>query len=123
MTALAMVFFGATVWILVARPDVLQAPPPPPPPPQVMSAGLRMDIYVAAIQVLDYQEQTGRLPTLLEDALENPEDGEGLTLESLGGGRFRITGRRGSDAASYTSTQPLREFLADAQRVLEEARR
>lgn len=122
MTALAVVFFAATVWILVARPDVLQPPPPPPPPPQVMSAGLRMDIYVAAVQVLDYQAETGRLPALLVDALEEAEDGEGLTLESLGGGRFRITGRRGADQASYESTQPLSEFLADARQVLEAAR-
>jgi hypothetical protein len=112
----------ATLWILVAPPEAFQPPPLPAPPPEIMTAGLRMDIYLAALQVESFRQEVGRLPTVLMEALEDPEDGSDLIYEIVGSGTYRISGRRGVDEATYVSTESMADFLANARRVLEEGR-
>ena len=123
LLATLIALLTATTWILVAPPAALQPPPLPTPPPEVITAGLRMDIYLAALQVESFREEAGRLPTTLMDALEDPEDGSDLVYEIVGSGTFRISGRRGMDEAAYVSTEPMADFLANARRVLEGGRK
>jgi hypothetical protein len=123
MLGILATLLAATTWVLVAPPDALQPPPLPAPPPEIMTAGLRMDIYLAAVQVESFREEVGHLPVILIEALEDPGDGSDLVYEIVGSSTFRISGRRGMDEATYVSTEPMAAFLANARRVLEEGRK
>ena len=77
--------------------------------------GLRMDIFAVAAQVFGYQSEHGSLPSSLEEALSEPEAAVGLTYTAGADGVFEISGERAGQVVVYTSTQPLRQFVAEAR--------
>lgn len=103
------------LWVWLSPPSFVQPPPLQEPTPVEVDTGLRMDMYVAALSVERYRDETGQLPATLDDALEDSADGEDLVYERLGGGTFRLTGVRGSAQASWTSTDPVSELVGGAR--------
>lgn len=114
----AVVLAGATAWIVLARPSFLTPSPLPAPSPALLDAGLRMDMYVAAAGIEEYHRATGRLPARLEDALEHPADGEGLSYRILSSDEYELVGVRGNRRIVHRSTDGLSGLIADARRVL-----
>ncbi len=110
-----------SLWLWISPPAALQPRPFPPPPPIVQESGLRMDVYTVAVQILNFQAKTGRLPTNVEEAVPDPIGVDRLDYAPAGGGGFRITAVRGEQVVVYSSDQPLRELVGNAQIVLEGA--
>ncbi len=80
-----------------------------------------MDVYMVAVQILNFQEKTGRLPTNVEEAVPDPVGVDRLEYVSAGGGGFQITAVRGEQVVVYSSDQSLRDLVGSAQIVLEGA--
>lgn len=120
VAAVVLTLVLASVW--VAPPDSLQPRPIPPLPPIVQEAGLRMDVYMVAVQILQFQSRTGRLPAMMEEALSDPWQADRFEYAVMGEGIFKLTAARGNHVVVYSSDQSLAEFVNDAQIVLEGAK-
>ena len=117
---MVLVLVSASLWIW--PPASLQPRPIPPPPPLVQESGLRMDVYMVAVQILRFQSRTGTLPATVEEAGSDPIEADRFEYAVTGGGVFRLTAERGNHAVVYSSDQPLAEFVSEARAVLEGAR-
>ncbi len=115
----ALVLTLLSVWLWVSPPAFLQPPSFPPPPPIVQESGLRMDVYVVAVRILNFQARTGRLPTTVEEAVPDTIRADRFEYAADGPGRFRLTAVRGEQVVVYVSDQPLTELVGNAQIVLE----
>ncbi len=115
---MVLALVSASVWIW--PPDSLQPRPFPPPPPIVQESGLRMDVYVLAVQILRFQSRTGTLPATVEAAGFDPIEADRFEYAATGD-LFQLTAVRGDHVLVYSSDQPLAEFVGGAQIVLEGA--
>jgi len=118
LRVLFVVLLGATVWLLLAPPAFLRPDPIPPPSSEELHAGLRMDVWVAALSLARYRARHERWPTTLDEALENPDEGEDLVYERLPGDRYRLTGQRDGLVVVYESDEPLDRLTEPARRLV-----
>lgn len=116
---LAAGLLALTAWFLLAPPAFLRPAPLPAPTPVEVEAGLRMDMWVAALHLGRAQDARRALPATLEEALEDPEDGADITYERISDRRFRLVGQRGSLVLVYESTEPLEAFRRPAMAVVD----
>ena len=114
----AMVLAIISAWVWIWPPGALQPPPIPPPPPIVQESGLRMDVYMVAVQILRFQSATGTLPSVAEEAVIDPIRADRFEYADVGRGIFRLTAVRDGHVVVYSSDQSLTEFLSNAQIVL-----
>ena len=117
-----MVLGLVSVWAWISPPSMFQPSPIPPPPPIVQKSGLRMDVYMVAVQILRFQSRTGTLPATVEEAGSDPIPADRFEYAATGGGVFRLTAARGDHVVVYSSDQPLTELVSNAQVVLEGAK-
>ena len=68
----AVVLALLAIWLWVSPPAALRPPPPAPLPVIVQESGLRMDVFMVAVRILNFQSTTGRLPTTVEEAVPDP---------------------------------------------------
>lgn len=107
------------VILLAARPDFLQPEPLSQPSRELIEAGLRMDMYAAAIQVQRFRERQGGLPPSLESVTEAADTD--LRYNRLPSGYY-LVGARQSVEIVYRSDEPLDALLADAREVIQRGR-
>lgn len=106
------------LYLWFAAPSWVAPAPPPPIPAERVEAGLRLAVYLQAQQVERFRSHRGRLPDVLE---ETGEPLPGVLYERMDARTFRLqaVGVTGSSAAiSYVSTDSLRAFARDADRVV-----
>ena len=103
-----------SIWLWVFPPAVLR-PEPPTIPAANQEAGLRMEMFIQANNILRYRTENGRLPSALEEA---GDSSPALQYEPLTASVFRLRGQSGDIAVSYTSTEPLADLLADAKDIV-----
>ena len=118
MGALFLLLLAATVWVLLSPPAFLQPPPIPTPEPVEIEAGLRMDLWVAALSLNRFRATTGAYPATLDEALETPEDGEDIVYERTGTG-YRLIGQRDTLVVVYESSEPLSALRRPAMAVVD----
>ena len=116
-----MVLAVASAWVWISPPRVFRPAPIPPPPPIVQESGLRMDVYMVAVQILRFQSTTGNLPAVAEEAVIDPIRADRFEYTDIGRGIFTLTAVRDGHVVVYSSDQSLTEFLSNAQIVLEGA--
>jgi hypothetical protein len=113
----AILLLPLTLWIWIHPPAFLR-PAPIAPPPRIVEAGRNMDLYLAALQVNDYLEVNGHLPTTLNDALEEGDDAGDVVYQTLSAARYRLSVTRGGVVTTYESTDDLSALIRQARPVL-----
>lgn len=115
----ALLMAGATAWVLARPPAFLQPPPLPVPGSAQVEAGVRVDLYGAALAVERYRDRHGRLPPALQEAVTDPRKAEDLRYTLLPGGIYRLTGRRRDVVVTWESSEPLRRLVEPALPLLD----
>ena len=103
------------VILLVARPDFLRPEPLPEPSRDLVEAGLRMDMYRAAVQIQRFREEVGSLPPTLTAAIEDEETDLRYTRLSAG---YYLVGTRSGVELVYRSGESMDSLLGDAREVI-----
>ncbi len=106
--------------LLVARPSFLMPEPVPEPARDLVEAGLRMEMYRAAVQIQRFRENAGELPDDLEQVLEDPETDLRYTRVDRS---FYLVGDRAGVEIVYRSDEALDSLLADAPQVIRQGSR
>ncbi len=119
---LAFVLALVSAWLWISPPNGLPPRPIPSPPPIVRESGLRMDVYMVAVQILQFQSRTGTLPATAEEAVFDPIQADRFEYAVIGRGLFQLTAARDGHVVVYSSDQSLMRFVGNAQIVLERAR-
>jgi len=119
--AAAIMLALLSAWMWISPPSLLQPRPIPPPPPIVQESGLRMDVYMVAVQILRFQSAKGRLPITAEEAVFEPIQADRFEYVATGQDLFRLTATRDGHVVVYSSDQSLVEFASQARAVLERA--
>ena len=117
----AVVLAVISVWFWISPPNALQPRAFPPPPPAVQESGLRIDVYMVAVQVLRFQSTTGRLPATVEEAVTDHIQADRFEYAVTGPDMFLLTAVRGDQVVVYSSDQSLTQLVGSAQLVLEGA--
>ena len=104
-------------WLWLLPPAALQPPPPARFTPELEETSVRMDMFVQASRILNYQEENGRLPATAEEA---GDPVEGVTYELLDGGRFRLLGGSAGFAHTWDSDDPPDSLLGSAPDIVRE---
>ena len=76
---------------------------------------------MVAVQILNFQSRTGRLPATVAEAVPDPIQADRFEYAATGPDVFRLTVVRGDQVVVYSSDQSLRELVGSAQIVLEGA--
>jgi len=112
---LFFVLLSVSLYLWFGSPAWLQPAPPPALPLAYEEAGLRMEIYHAALLVEDFREEEGRLPSTLGEAGDPFSE---LRYERLDARTYRLAGSTERLSLEYVSTEPLEAFLGDAPEVI-----
>ena len=118
---IAVLLALVSVWLWFAPPRGLPPRPIPALSPSVQQSGLRMDVYMVAVQILRFQSRTGTLPATAEEAVFDPIQADAFEYAVTREGIFRLTAAQGDHVVNYMSDQPLEEFVGNAQIFLEGA--
>lgn len=119
LTLVALAIGAVAAWVWISPPALVQPAPFPEPTTAQIEAGLRMDMYAAALGVQRFVEDNGSLPRSLPEALEEPSDAEDLGYQPLPDGSFRLTGLRNDQRVSWSSTEPLAVLVDRARAELD----
>ena len=115
--AMILALVSALVWI--SPPSMLEPRPIPPPLPIVQESGLRMDLYMVAVQILRFQETMGRLPITAPEAVFDPIEADEFEYVARGRDLFQLSASRDGHVVVYSSDQSLMDFASQAQLGLE----
>lgn len=115
----AIVLALVSAWVWISPPGLLKPRPIPPPPPIVQESGLRIDVYMVAVQIMRFQSSTGRLPITVEEAVSDPIRADHFEYAAVGPDLFQLTAERNGHVVVYWSDESLVEFVSNAQAVLE----
>ena len=107
-----------TVWIWIWPPSALSIPTPGPPPTEQEEATLRLVMYFQAQKIEQYLIDTGRVPEELADA--GPVF-QGMEYIRLTDRDYRILGRSDRHILSYSSAEPMDEFVGDGANIFDPA--
>ena len=105
-----------TIWIWTWPPDVLRVPTPGPPPTEQEEATLRLVMYFQAQKIEQYRIDTGRVPVDLEDA--GPVF-QGMEYIRLTDRDYRILGCTSRVILSYSSVEPMDDFVGEGADILD----
>ena len=105
-----------SLWIWVWPPSVLRIQTPAPPPAEQEEATLRLVMYFQAQKIERYRLDTGRVPVELEDA--GPVF-RGMEYIRLTDRDYRILGRTARVILSYSSVEPIDDFVGEGANVLD----
>ncbi|MFC1791643.1 hypothetical protein ACFL0I_04160 [Gemmatimonadota bacterium] len=105
--------FAVYVWF--GSPGWLEPDPIPLTPVAVEESTVRAVIFLQAQKIEDYRERYGRLPAFLEEAGPGIH---GVRYRRLDGQTYRIHGQGDRVGLSYTSGEPLAEFLGSGEGIL-----
>ena len=105
--------FSAYLWF--GSPAVLQPEPLDPITPELEAAGLRMEVFLQASAVEEFQAREGRLPTTLAEAGDPYTE---VVFEAVGANRYRLRLSSPSTTVEYDSVDPLEGFLGNAVEVV-----
>jgi hypothetical protein len=84
-------------------------------PDETLEQGARMTVYLASLQLGEYQDSTGRLPLELKDAgIEE----EALRYSRLGDNIFELELDHNGRSLRYNSQTPALDFLGSAANLL-----
>jgi hypothetical protein len=111
-----VVLFGVSLYLWFGSPSWLEPAPPEPLPPTFQEAGLRMEIFHQALNVEDFLEGEGRLPSTLVEA----GDSSDVQYERLDDRRYRLWLDGSAGIVEYISTDSLELFLGDAEGMIRE---
>ncbi len=113
----ALVFATAlSAWIWFWPPSMLRLQAPPPPTLENEEAALRLVMYFQAQKIEQFRIDTGRVPTDLSDA--GPVF-KGMEYVRLTDSDYRILGRTSRVILSYSSVEPLGEFVGESTDLLD----
>jgi hypothetical protein len=105
-----------SLYLWFGSPSWLEPAPPEPLPLMFEDAGLRMEIFHQALNVEEFLEVEGRLPSDLAES----GDSSDVQYERLEDQRYRLWLEGSAGAVEYVSTDSLELFLGDAaERVRE----
>ncbi len=105
-----------SVWIWIWPPTVLRIQSPGPPPTEQEEATLRLVMYFQAQKIEQYRLDTGRVPIDLEDA--GPVF-QGMEYIRLTDRDYRILGRTSRVILSYSSVEPIDDFVGEGADILD----
>ncbi len=115
----AVVLALLSAWLWISPPMAIQPHAFPSPPVMVRESSLRMDVYMVAVRILNFQSEIGRLPSTVEEAVSSPIEADRFEYAAAGPDRFLLTAVRGDQVVVYSSDQSLRDFVGNSQIVLE----
>ena len=104
-----------SAWIWLWPPSAMRISSPGPPPVAEEEATLRLVMYFQAQKIEQYLLDTGGVPVDLEEA--GPVF-RGMEYIRLTNRDYRILGRTGRVTLSYSSAEPLNEFVGTGSSVL-----
>jgi len=107
-----------SVWIWIWPPGVLRIQTPGPPPTEQEEATLRLVMYFQAQKIEQYRLDTGRVPLALQDA--GPVF-QGMEYIRLTDRDYRILGRTSRVILSYSSVEPMDDFVGEGANILDVA--
>jgi hypothetical protein len=111
----SLLLFGASVYLLAARPAWFFTPPPPTEPVAIREASLRLMLVREARRVEDFRRERGSLPASLAEA------GSGVTGVSYAphpDGTFSLSAVLGRDTLRLHSTDSTAAFLGESLRTI-----
>ena len=108
-------------WFWISPPSAVQPSPSLPPPPVFQESALRMDVYMVAVQILRFQERTGRLPATADEAVADSMTADRFEYALMRPDMFRLTAVRGDQVVVYSSDESLAELVGTSELVLEGA--
>ena len=114
-----VVLTAISTYVWFASPEWLEAPVSEPAPPELAEAGIRMEVYLQAVNVQDFLDREGRLPNSLEEV------GDPFTLvvyERLDADRYRLSLDGPDGVVMYQSTDPLEGLMGNAMQTIREGR-
>ncbi len=99
------------VWIWTAPPAIVRGPEPEPLSVEMEDAGLRMDMFVQAVRIMDFVDENGSLPAAAALAGDTVP---GVVYQVLGEDLFHLTGRGERLTIQWRSDQPGDSLIGDA---------
>ncbi len=109
----ALTVLSLLLWL--TAPSSLAPPPPEPLPGAFLEAGLRMELYLGALDVEGYRRDQGRLPNSLAEAGRPFSEVE---YERTGGRSYRLWIPGPEGIIQLASSDSLELFLGDAPEIL-----
>ena len=110
----ATILVFTSVYLYVERPEWIFPAPPEAESVAVREASLRVGLANAAQHIERYRQQTGQLPTSLQQAGAH---GAGIGFERTTSG-YRLLGEGDGVRVSYTSGEPLSRFVGNSFEVI-----
>jgi len=105
-----------SAWLWIWTPSVFRVPTPGPAPAAQEEATLRLVMYLQSQKIEQYRLETGRVPENLEDA--GPVF-RGMEYIRLTDRDYRILGRTSRVILSYSSAEPMDEFVGEGADILD----
>ena len=109
------VFMAAWVWIF--PPDTIRIERPPEPTVAEEEASLRRAIFLQNSAIQQYRIKNGHIPEELEEA--GPAF-DGMEYIQLTRREYRLRGRSERVTLSYSSTEPIEDFVGDDLDLIED---
>ena len=114
-----VVFTALSAYVWFAPPAWLDVPVSEPMSSELAEAGIRMEVYLQAVNVQEFLESERRLPNSLEEL------GDPFTLvvyERLDADRYRLSMDGPDGVVMYQSTDSLDGLMGDAMQTIREGR-
>jgi hypothetical protein len=114
MVVCATILMFTSVYLYVERPEWVFPAPPEPESVAVREASLRVGLANAVQHIEHYRQQTGQLPTSLQQAGAH---GAGISFQRTTSG-YRLLGENDGVRVSYVSGEPLSRFVGNSFEVI-----
>ena len=114
MVACTTIIVFTSVYLYVERPDWVFPPPAEAESVAVREASLRISLANAAQHIERYKQQTGQLPTSLQQAGAH---GAGISYERASTG-YRLHGETDGIRVTFSSGEPLTRFIGNSFEVI-----
>ncbi len=97
------------MYLLISQPGWINMHPIEGPDRETLEEGLREAMFVQSQQIEAYRQDTGRLPSSLDELPGSPQPGVEYQLQ--GTQEYSLVGTNGEAALIYESTEPAQDFL------------
>ncbi len=115
LAASALVVLGLGAYLAIVRPAWVFAPRASPETLAIKEASLRIAMANVSQHVHHFQQRNGRLPDSLAEASAGDH---GLSYQRLGASSYRLVGENGPAHVTFSSEEPLTDFLGNSYQII-----
>jgi hypothetical protein len=115
LAASALIVLGLGAYLAIAQPTWVFAPRATPETLALKEASLRIAMANVSQHLHRFQQRNGRLPDSLAEAGAHDA---GLSYQRLGASAYRLVGENGPAHVTFSSDEPLTDFLGNSYQII-----